>query len=289
MQPRMITTGGQLARLAERITDPDRRNTIVVLSVTYADGRPRFDPDDIARAVDGTDTDVCLLAEAAMGGRLSRLTGGAMCAYDGAASIIPAYGRARTVIRRDESSMDYLLEQTLIHSSFTRPKRSGADETRPARTRRAKPGPAKPPRRRDAAGGAAAGPDPSAWPDDMLDDWLRLAVAVAWADGTDPATKRRHPLPGSWDIAPGLGRTIARRADRTSMLRRMAAILDGLDTTAHPVREGRVGPNRRGRWGGLVWRAYAKQGSPAAGRIHYTRDTDGRVVFLESGGHDDMI
>ncbi|MBT1167267.1 hypothetical protein [Bifidobacterium simiarum] len=297
MPARVISKPEQLHALAARITDTARRHAIVVISTAWADGRSPYDPDGIAAALSGTDAATYLLSDPDMGPRIGRLTGGMVRAFDGAAAILPAPGRGIpcTVVYGGRDSEDYLIDRTMECSSFVRhgpatepdpweENRRLTRENRRLRDRLAET------RERKGPSAAGPGPDPDRWPDDMLDDWLRLAVTAAWADDTDPATKRRHRLPDDWHVAKGLGAAVADRADRAAILRCMSRILMGFKVDAHPLRDGTKGnPNATGPWGNLVWRVCVKRNSPDATRLHYTRDERGAVVFIAVGGHDDMI
>lgn len=285
-----ITNIHELDMLADRILDGNRRYTIVIISVTFAMDRACFDPDMVADALADTDARVVFLPRGNMGSRLRGMTNNMAVAYNGAAAILPASGRPRTVVHTGETSVDYLLDAARRSShpaARSRKPVPDGDETRRLRdeVRRLR----GEIRKTMVTTDVDVIPDPASYPQDMLDDWLRLAVRVMWARITDAATKRERPLPARWSVANGLGEKVASRADMAAILRRMVMILDGSDSTAHPWRDGLAGcDNAVGEWGNLVWRAYVKQGSPNAGRLHYTRDGGGNMVFLAVGGHDDL-
>lgn len=89
-----IRDDGALMNLAAKVVDPDKRNTLVVLSADRY-GRPGFDPADIGDALAGTDVDVYWLPDPPAANRLDGLTDGVACMYNGRPpSCTPGRGRS---------------------------------------------------------------------------------------------------------------------------------------------------------------------------------------------------
>lgn len=280
--------------LADRILDPGRRNTIVVLSVRSRNRMPGFDPHAVADGLAGTDVDVALLADPWDGATLGNLVNGRITAYNGAASVVPPYGSSRTFLPdRDDAGM--IVDLALEHASFTGrgldPDGGDASTVRELKRLRRENKKLKGELRR-AGGSTVSGeviPPADLYSTAMLGDWLDLAVRVMWALSIDASDKDDRPLPVAWSYADGFPAAVAGSAMKGDVIRCMVRVLLGVDE-GHALRAGSNGaPIRRGAWGNPVWRSYVKQGSPNAPRLHWTRDDKGGVVFLESGGHDDLI
>lgn len=119
-----IRDDGALMNLAAKVVDPDRRNTLVVLSADRY-GRPGFDPADIGDALAGTDVDVYWLPDPPAANRLDGLTDGVACMYNGAAAILHAGQGAIIVLDKGPTSPDYLIGRAMAHATFMRrPTRS---------------------------------------------------------------------------------------------------------------------------------------------------------------------
>ena len=114
-----IRDDGALMNLAAKVVDPDRRNTLVVLSADRY-GRPGFDPADIGDALAGTDVDVYWLPDPPAANRLDGLTDGVACMYNGAAAILHAGQGAIIVLDKGPASPDYLIGRAMAHATFMR-------------------------------------------------------------------------------------------------------------------------------------------------------------------------
>ncbi|KAA8826979.1 hypothetical protein [Bifidobacterium myosotis] len=282
---------GDLMNLAARILDPDRPNTLVVLTAD-SKGRPHFDPFEIGDALAGTDVDVYLLSDPRDAGRLSTLTDRACSPYGGAAAVLEPGARQRIVLSEHDGSADYLIGAAMRHAMFTgRPAPSTApapDGDGEARELRAEIKRLRGEVRRLKAARTGADDDLAAL-FGPADDWLDLAVRIAWARIIPAGDKRDIRLPDRWTYARGFAAAVKGAPRRERIVEAVARILLGLDDR-HPLREGSRGArNRLGDWGNIVWRTVAETGVPDAWRIHWTRDDRGDVVLLEAGGHDDHL
>lgn len=277
-----IRDDGALAK----VVDPDRRNTLVILSADR-DGRPGFDPADIGDALAGTDVDVYWLPDPPAANRLDGLTDGVACMYNGAAAILHAGQGAIIVLDKGPASPDYLIGRAMAHATFIRrpdPKPAPAPGPRDRRLRAENKRLKGELKRLRAAPAADAG-DLRPLFDDP-DDWLDLEIRLAWARLIPAEGKRANRLPARWTMTPGFAAAIASSPRRAKTVEACAHILLGLDAR-HPYRNGPNGsPNMIGDWGNPVWRTIVQQGMPDSWRIHWTRDGRGDVVFLAAGGHD---
>lgn len=288
-----IRDDGALMNLAAKVVDPDRRNTLVVLSADRY-GRPGFDPADIGDALAGTDVDVYWLPDPPAANRLAGLTDGVACMYNGAAAILHAGQGAIIVLDKGPTSPDYLIGRAMAHATFMRrpdPKPAPAADAgdRPdGRRLRAENKRLKGELKRLRAASSADVEDLYPLFDDP-DDWLDLEIRLAWARLIPAEGKRANRLPARWTMTPGFAATIASSPRRAKTVEACARILLGLDAR-HPYRNGPNGsPNMIGDWGNPVWRTVVQQGMPDSWRIHWTRDGAGNVVFLAAGGHDALI
>ena len=289
-----IDTSPALNGLADRILDPGRRNTIIVLSVRSRNHVSGFDPYEVTDGVKGTDVDVALLTDPWYGNTLSNLVNGKLTAFNGAASVVPAYGAARTFLP-DRDSVTQIVDKALEHARYT----GGGDLTtadpsmeREIRRLRRENNRLKGQIKRsggDLQDTEQQLPAASLFPPGMHQQWLDLSIRVAWAFMTGPGDKLQRPLPDHWSYADAYPGQAARCLWADDLIRCMTRILLGLDE-GHALHDGSNGaPIALGEWGRTIWRSCVKQGSPNAPRIHWTRDDANDVVFLDFGGHDDLI
>lgn len=232
-----IRDDGALMNLAAKVVDPDRRNTLVVLSADR-DGRPGFDPADIGDALAGTDVDVYWLPDPPAANRLDGLTDGVACMYNGAAAILHAGQGAIIVLDKGPTSPDYLIGRAMAHATFMRrpdPKPAPAADAgdRPdGRRLRAENKRLKGELKRLRAASSADAGDLYPLFDDP-DDWLDLEIRLAWARLIPAEGKRGEPS--------------ARPLDHDARLRRHHRVQpapgeDGGGVRAHPPRTGRPPP-----------------------------------------------
>lgn len=289
----VVETPDALVALADMILDPGRRNPLVVLSVRSRDRRAGFDPYEVDEALSGSNTDVYVMADPWYGGRLGNLTNGHVTCFNGAAAVVPPYGASSTFLA-DRDDVDMIVDTALRHASFDRPRAMTAivaatDESKRLKTENA--------RLRKALRNASTPrtgrsedvmPPADAYPSGLAADWLDLAVRVTWARLIPACDKTSRPLPAAWSYGDGMAERLHADPD-AAVLAAMARVLVGLDRS-HALRAGLPGaPVARGAWGNPVWRVYVRQNTPDAPRLHYTRDDEGRIVFLDYGGHDDLI
>lgn len=258
-----IRDDGALAK----VVDPDRRNTLVILSADRY-GRPGFDPADIGGALAGTDVDVYWLPDPPAANRLDGLTDGVACMYNGAAAILHAGQGAIIVLDKGPASPDYLIGRAMAHATFIRrldPKPAPAPGPRDRRLRAENKRLKGELKRLRAASSADAG---DLYPlFDDPDDWLDLEIRLAWARLIPAGGKRENRLPARWTMAPGFAAAIASSPRRAKTVETCARILLGLDAR-HPFRNGPNGsPNMIGDWGNPVWRTIVQQGMPDSWRI----------------------
>lgn len=281
-----------LNALADRILDPNRRNTLVILSVRSRNRRAGYDPHDMADAMAGTDVTVHLLTDPWYGATLSSLVNGRLTAYNGAAAVVPAYGPACTFLP-DRDPLDTVVDHALEHAAFT--GRGASDPTvgqeRELRRLRGEVkrlnGELK--RASDPAAHVDVIPPSDLYPSGLLPEWLDLAVKVMWALTTSANDKTYRPLPEDWRYDGDYATLLAASPIKADVIRCMVRVLIGVDR-GHPLHDGQASaPIVRNTNGGIVWRSYVKQNTPDAARLHWTRDADGTIVFLAFGGHDDLL
>lgn len=284
----------RLSGLACRLLDPEREHTSILISSRFNDGRPCFDPAQVARLLDGTDARVYWMCDPQDARRMAELTDGRIVCYDGAARICPRGQADRIVMNTRPESLDYLISHVMRAVTFIHPdhpvERSTPEKPNDMELRglRAENDMLKGRIRRLRRLIAED-------PDDLLacyDDpaqWLDLQTRIAWARMIPPQDKPNRPLPAHWSYKPAFPVNVASSPCRGQLVDACARILTGLDDS-HALHDGSAGsPITLGEWGRPVWRAYAQTGVPDAWRIHYTRDADANVVFLAAGGHDDLI
>lgn len=281
-----------LNALADRILDPSRRNTLVVLSVRSRNRRAGYDPHDVADALAGTDVTVHLMTDPWYGATLGNLVNGRLTAYNGAAAVVPAYGPARTFLP-DRDPLDTMVDHALEHAAFT--GRGATDPTagtgRELRRLRGEVkrlnGELK--RANDPTAPVDVIPPSDLYPAGLLVEWLDLAVRVMWALSTSASDKTSRRLPDTWRYADGYAVDLAASPLKADVIRCMVRVLVGVDK-GHALCDGLAGaPTARTVDGNIIWRSYVKQGSPAAARLHWTRAADGTIMFLAFGGHDDLL
>lgn len=232
-----IRDDGALMNLAAKVVDPDRRNTLVVLSADRY-GRPGFDPADIGDALAGTDVDVYWLPDPPAANRLDGLTDGVACMYNGAAAILHAGQGAIIVLDKGPTSPDYLIGRAMAHATFMRrpdPKpapAANAGDRPDGRRLRAENKRLKGELKRLRAASSADVEDLYPLFDDP-DDWLDLEIRLAWARLIPAEGKRANRLPARWTMTPGFAATIASSPRRGE---------DGGGVRAHPPRTGRPPP-----------------------------------------------
>lgn len=136
---------------------------------------------------------------------------------------------------------------------------------------------------------AAATPNPQDWSDDWRER-MDLLIRYAWLNMIPASEKPRRPLPGQWEYAD----TFETMPDTTSSFEVAATcmrILIRLDRdgmmNVHRIKGGKGGTMTHA--GKDILRASVADGRHGAPRLHYIRQDDGTILFLDVSNHDEYL